>query len=143
MTSCRVRRIVEALEPKDADVIVLSEFRRNAVSHELRERLREMGYTVQAAPEAEPKLNTVLIASRQEFESVTFPGQMVDEVIYPRSMRRRVRCMGIGRLRPTLSHHDPSAGFEYVEAVQEACDGGQAVGLDVGEVGAGAVAFDE
>lgn len=77
----RIGRIAEAIESKEADIIVLTEFRHNAVSHELRARLKEMGYTMQASPEAEPNLNTVLIAARQEFEAVTFPGQMVDEVM--------------------------------------------------------------
>lgn len=42
----RIRRIVEALESKQADVIVLSEFRHNAGSLELRARLRGMGYGI-------------------------------------------------------------------------------------------------
>lgn len=77
----RIHRIVEALESKQADVIVLSEFRHHWGSLTLRARLNDMGYAMQAAPQAEPRLNTVLIAARQEFEAVTFPGQMVDEVM--------------------------------------------------------------
>lgn len=74
----RIGGIVDAIRSYSADVLVLSEFRDNPPGEILRGELKEMGYRFQAAPEAEARTNTVLVAAREPFEPVTFPGQMAD-----------------------------------------------------------------
>ena len=74
----RIDRIKDALEPYDADVLVLSEFRNNPQGADLRGWLKAQGYRHQAAPEGPPGLNTVLVAARHPFEAETFPERMSD-----------------------------------------------------------------
>jgi exodeoxyribonuclease-3 len=70
--------IVEVLRLHAGDVLVLSEFRNNPPGEILRRELKAMSYRFQAVPSADARMNTVLIAARIPFESVTFPGQMSD-----------------------------------------------------------------
>lgn len=74
----RIGAIVEVLRSYSADVLVLSEFRNNPPGEILRSELDSMGYRFQASPPADAGTNTVLVAAREPFESVTFPGQMAD-----------------------------------------------------------------
>lgn len=74
----RINAIVDALRPYEADILVLTEFKNNARGDELCGKLKEFGYGHMAAPKAEPNLYTVLVAGREPFEAVTFPGEMSD-----------------------------------------------------------------
>ncbi|MGJ8641767.1 MAG: endonuclease/exonuclease/phosphatase family protein [Luteolibacter sp.] len=74
----RIGAIVEALRLYSSDALVLSEFRNNPSGEILRTELKDMGYQFQASPPADARTNTVLIAAREPFEAVTFPGQMAD-----------------------------------------------------------------
>lgn len=74
----RIGGIIEALRSYSANVIVLSEFRSNPPGGMLRGELEGMGYLFQAAPPAVARSNTVLVAAREPFEALTFPGEMSD-----------------------------------------------------------------
>lgn len=77
----RIGSIIKALRSYSADALVLSEFRNNPPGEILRKELEQMGYLFQAAPSADARTNTVLVASCEPFEAVTFPGQMTDPVL--------------------------------------------------------------
>ena len=74
----RIDGIIEVLSSHATDLLVLSEFRNNPPGEILRGELDSMGYRFQASPPADARTNTVLVAAREPFESVTFPGQMAD-----------------------------------------------------------------
>ena len=75
----RIRRFCAALEPYEADVLILTEFRHNKVSARLYEWLDANGYRYRLAPHQAPGKNVVLVAAKQPFEAVQFPGQPAND----------------------------------------------------------------
>ncbi|MEL6723204.1 MAG: endonuclease/exonuclease/phosphatase family protein [Pseudomonadota bacterium] len=65
----RTEKIIEYLDKKLPDVIVLSEFRKNAAGDKIRAWLDNLAFSYQIAPVADHKKNTVLVAGRR-IESV-------------------------------------------------------------------------
>jgi len=57
----------------DSDVIVLTEFRDNKNAQAIRAVLSECGMPFQFMPNTEPRVNTILIATRHEAEFYQFP----------------------------------------------------------------------
>jgi exodeoxyribonuclease-3 len=70
----RLDRIQEVIRHHQPDILVLPEFRNNPAGSTLREWLSEYGLVHQAAGKtAQPKDNTVLLASKLTFIESTFP----------------------------------------------------------------------
>jgi exodeoxyribonuclease III len=70
----RVNKIISRLLKQNADTIVLTEFRENKNSSEIKESLRNNGYFWQASCMRESKINSILVASRIEFEVIPLLG---------------------------------------------------------------------
>lgn len=71
----RAKKILESLEDnKDIDVLILTEFRNNQNKPIFENGLKDQGYKFLKTLDVEPKLNSVLVASKKEFESEEFPG---------------------------------------------------------------------
>lgn len=70
----RISAILDAISDNaNADIIVLTEFRNNQNKSTIENGLKEFGYSYIKTLNVEPKLNSVLIASKKEFESQDFP----------------------------------------------------------------------
>src|SRR5580765_7918495 len=67
----RVARIVSFIAPLSADTVVLTEYRANEKGRSIGSDLFAQGYVWQAASSAEPKENSVYIASRHRFVIAT------------------------------------------------------------------------
>ncbi len=72
--------LTAALLAQQADVLVLTEYRNNAVGETLRSALAAAGYTHQAVSDPRPALNTVFIAARRPFTPVRRAGLACDPV---------------------------------------------------------------
>lgn len=65
----RIKRILESLEENNSiDVWILTEFRNNQNKTLIESGLQKQGYDFIVAPDVEPKLNSVLIASKKPFK---------------------------------------------------------------------------
>lgn len=64
--------IISVLEKESADVLILTEYRNNKVSELLKSSLKDFGYNYQYTIDTEPRVNSVLIATKIEFLSETF-----------------------------------------------------------------------
>jgi exodeoxyribonuclease-3 len=64
----RLRQVCEVLSTFNADVLVVSEFRANPGGQQLKDHLARSGYQL-SHPKIDPKLNTVLVASRSPIRS--------------------------------------------------------------------------
>ena len=65
----RIKKIISALKNEPSDVIILTEYRNNKNSEELKKSLSELGYIHQYWFDSEPRINSVIIVSKQEFEN--------------------------------------------------------------------------
>lgn len=69
----RIKEIVRVLsENLETDIFVLTEYRNNSNKEYLTKELDKLGYSHQYNPNSEPKLNSVLIASKIEFKTEIF-----------------------------------------------------------------------
>jgi len=69
----RIKEIVQVLsENSETDIFVLTEYRNNSNKEFVKSELNKLGYIYQFNPNSEPKLNSVLIASKTEFNAETF-----------------------------------------------------------------------
>ena len=75
----RVAAILETLSRLRPHTVVLTEFRKNGAGAALREHLVGLGLSHQASGPAETGQNTVFIASRSDFEPVTFESELGSE----------------------------------------------------------------
>ena len=70
----RVKKIIDTLKRHhDATTIVLTEFRNNKNAAVIQSALADIGFVNQFKTTADPKTNSVLIVSKENFESKTFP----------------------------------------------------------------------
>lgn len=61
----RINEILLELEDyRDSKIMVLTEFRNNKNGHRIRDKLNELGFTYQHSPITNPKVNSLLIASK-------------------------------------------------------------------------------
>ncbi len=74
----RVPEILEVIEHHRPDVVVLTEFRNNAVAPQLLSGLDKTGLRFQSAPGGPAPDLSVLIASRYGFTSVTLERELRD-----------------------------------------------------------------
>lgn len=70
----RIRPIISRLLRYSADTIVLTEFRENINAGEIKSALKNNGYLWQASCQQDPKVNSVFVASKIEFEVVKLDG---------------------------------------------------------------------
>jgi len=69
----RIKEIVRVLaENSETDIYVLTEYRNNSNKEYLKTELENIGYHFQYNPNSDPKLNSVLIASKIEFKTEIF-----------------------------------------------------------------------
>jgi exonuclease III len=69
----RIKDIIRVLsENSETDIFVLTEYRNNSNKKFIKTALNKLGYIYQFNPNSEPKLNSVLIASKSEFNFETF-----------------------------------------------------------------------
>lgn len=69
----RIKEIVRVLsENSETDIFVLTEYRNNSNKAFIKSELNKLGYTYQFNPNSEPKLNSVLVASKTEFNAEIF-----------------------------------------------------------------------
>ena len=68
----RIDKIIDTLEKYDADILVITEYRNNEKGLKLRSCLLERGYLFQVAPVVDRKINTVLIAAKDDFSIQLF-----------------------------------------------------------------------
>lgn len=69
----RTDQIISTLKKLISDILVLTEFRNNEYGQKIKAALTNFGYSNLYTTNADSKLNSVLIASRQIFSSQTFP----------------------------------------------------------------------
>ena len=67
-----MKSIISVLEKETSDILVLTEYRNNKNSELLKKELNEFGYIYQYSIDTEPRINSVLVASKIEFSSETF-----------------------------------------------------------------------
>ena len=69
----RIKEIIQVLsENSETDVFVLTEYRNNSNKEFIKSELNKLGYIYQFNPNSSPKLNSVLIASKMEFDAEIF-----------------------------------------------------------------------
>ncbi len=69
----RIKDIIQVIsENSETDIFILTEYRNNANKEFISSELIKLGYNFQYNPASEPKLNSVLIASKTEFKTQTF-----------------------------------------------------------------------
>lgn len=68
----RVAKIIESIQQHDPDLVLLTEFRQNRNGEKIQSLLHGLGYLYQVSGNSEPRANTVLFASRINFESYCF-----------------------------------------------------------------------
>lgn len=69
----RTRAIADYLDSQNADLVVLTEYRAGPAGNLMRDALRSVGYQIQAASVTEPKINGVMIASRDPVDVTRLP----------------------------------------------------------------------
>jgi exodeoxyribonuclease III len=72
----RTPRILGVVEKHHPDVVVLTEFRNNQRGETIREWLADKGFVSMFSPECEPRINTLLVASRAPATFQAFPGEL-------------------------------------------------------------------
>lgn len=69
----RVDRILNVInEQKDCDIVVLTEYRNNKNGQIIEQYLRQLGFAFIAKTDSNEKLNSVIVASKQQFKFKTF-----------------------------------------------------------------------
>jgi len=69
----RIEKIIEVLsENSETDIFVLTEYRNNKNKEFIKSELNKLGYIYQYNPNSDPKLNSVVMASKTDFNAETF-----------------------------------------------------------------------
>ena len=108
----RTEGICGVLDEIAADALVLSEFRNNRHGDVLREHLVKTGYQTLISPDCDPKLNSVLLASKKVGEAATFPDSDPE---FPHCVAR-IRLKKLDLYGVYLPHKKKHGLFPYLES---------------------------
>lgn len=133
----RINRIIDRIQSHNADILVITEYRNNTKGKELKNNLAENDYKFQAAPEIDIKKNTLMIASKTDFEVQLFENQLQEEyhrvvkigndhlslygVYFPQKMQKKkifefmVEEMDIVIGKPTIFIGDYNTGKPFTD----------------------------
>jgi exonuclease III len=113
----RLPEVLEVIAHHGPDVVVLAEYRNNAVAPQLRAGLQAQGLEFQAAPDSPPRELSVLIASRDRFTPHTLENELP---LWPfRALRADFDSFTvIGFYVPTMERKRPVLHFMRDAAAQ-------------------------
>lgn len=136
----RINKIIDRIKYHNADIVIITEYRSNFNGIELKNKLAENGYKFQIAPVIDIKKNTLMIASKTDFEVQLFENQLQEEyhrvvnigndqlslygVYFPQKMQKKkifeflVSEMDRSKEKPTIFIGDFNTGKPLIDEVK-------------------------
>jgi len=133
----RVASIINSIKQHNPDLLLLTEFRNSSRGAEIKLSLRDMGYLHQVNGDTEPKVNTVLFASKIKFTSANFHTDLgahshrlisvnfakftVIGFYFPQKndkiavFEKLIEIMELNKERPTIALGDLNTGKHYLD----------------------------
>jgi len=136
----RINKIIDRIQYHNADIVIITEYRNNSNGLELKNQLAENGYKFKVAPEIDIKKNTLMIASKTDFEVQLFENQLHDEyhrviniendqlnlygLYFPQKMQKKkifefmLEEMDSNKEKPTIFIGDFNTGKPFIDEVK-------------------------